>query len=72
MLACVHMCSVAQFTTDDIGLLWLTNSNQTTVALTYLRTLASNATYGILGRHLLFCCTVQSSSVCLQLSIAAK
>jgi len=43
------VCSVAQFTTDDIGLIWLTSSNQTTGALTYLRTLASNTTYGILG-----------------------
>ncbi|DBA95276.1 TPA: hypothetical protein ACH3X3_013170 [Trebouxia sp. C0006] len=40
--------SVAQFTTDDIGLIWLTSSNQTTAALTYLRTLASNTSYGIL------------------------
>ncbi|KAL0048942.1 hypothetical protein WJX82_002891 [Trebouxia sp. C0006] len=39
---------VAQFTTDDIGLIWLTSSNQTTAALTYLRTLASNTSYGIL------------------------
>ncbi|DBA92155.1 hypothetical protein WJX77_006975 [Trebouxia sp. C0004] len=40
--------SVAQFTTDDIGLIWLSRSNQTTAALTYLRTLASNTSYGIL------------------------
>jgi len=46
---CVPVCSVAQFTTDDIGLIWLTSSNQTTAALTYLRTLASNTSYGILG-----------------------
>ena len=45
----VPVCSVAQFTTDDIGLIWLTSSNQTTAALTYLRTLASNTSYGILG-----------------------
>lgn len=46
-------CSVAQFTTDDIGLLWLTKSTQTTAALAYLRTLATNSSYGILGesRH---------------------
>ena len=46
---CAPACSVAQFTTDDIGLIWLTSSNQTTAALTYLRTLASNTSYGILG-----------------------
>lgn len=42
-------CSVAQFTTDDIGLLWLTSSEQTTIALAYLRSLAQNSSYGILG-----------------------
>ncbi|KAL3133692.1 hypothetical protein ABBQ32_008192 [Trebouxia sp. C0010 RCD-2024] len=40
--------SVAQFTTDDIGLLWLTSSEQTTIALAYLRSLAQNSSYGIL------------------------
>lgn len=43
--------SVAQFTTDDIGLLWLTRSNQTAAALTLLRTLAQNSSYGILGEQ---------------------
>lgn len=49
---CAFACSVAQFTTDDIGLLWLSSSNQTATALTFLRTLAHNSTYGILGNHL--------------------
>ena len=46
----LHVSSVAQFTTDDIGLIWLTSSNETTAALTYLRTLATNTSYGILGK----------------------
>ena len=48
---CVLVCSVAQFTTDDIGLLWLSSSNQTTAALTFLRTLAQNTSYGVLGKQ---------------------
>ncbi len=43
------MCSVAQFTTDDIGLLWLKSPSQTTAALAYLRTISTNSSYGILG-----------------------
>ena len=39
--------SVAQFTTDDIGLIWLDQQNQTTAAINTLRGLASNQSYGI-------------------------
>ena len=39
--------SVAQFTTDDIGLIWLDQQNQTTAAINTLRSLASNQSYGI-------------------------
>ncbi|KAK9869021.1 hypothetical protein WJX84_001753 [Apatococcus fuscideae] len=41
--------SVAQFTTDDIGLIWLNASSQATAALAYLRTISSNSSYGILA-----------------------
>ena len=46
------MRRVAQFTTDDIGLLWLKSPSQTTAALAYLRTLSTNSSYGILGENL--------------------
>lgn len=39
--------SVAQFTTDDIGLIWLNQQNQTTAAINLLRSLAANTSYGI-------------------------
>ena len=47
----VQMCSVAQFTTDDIGLIWLNVSSQATAAQAFLRTLSSNSSYGILGGY---------------------
>ena len=45
-LASAHI-SVAQFTTDDIGLIWLNQQNQTTAAINLLRSLAANTSYGI-------------------------
>ena len=39
--------SVAQFTTDDIGLIWLEQQNQTTATINTLRSLAANQSYGI-------------------------